>query len=97
MQTGILFFIEGVVYMLKKGSISVSLTSTTADYSKNRFFHGFEYTFHNLPHTVISCEDAANAKGIPLRNELKSLILKTDNGFCILNLTGDRFANLKKC
>jgi len=54
-------------------------------------------TFHTLKlhQNVISCSQAANAKGIPIKNELKSLILTTSKGLCLLNIPGDENASLR--
>ena len=44
---------------------------------------------------VVTCVEAATAKNIPLANELKSLLLKTDKGLYLLHLRGDRSADLR--
>lgn len=46
-----------------------------------------------LEKDVFSCDDAAKAKGIPLKNELKSLVIVTSKGEYLLHLRGDRLAN----
>jgi prolyl-tRNA editing enzyme YbaK/EbsC (Cys-tRNA(Pro) deacylase) len=48
-----------------------------------------------LHYDVISCSQAAYAKGIPLKNELKSLILTTNKGLYVLNISGDENASLR--
>ncbi len=48
-----------------------------------------------LASPVISCKEAAEAKGIPLSNELKSLLLSTQKGFVVLHLPGDAEASLR--
>jgi len=48
-----------------------------------------------LASPVISCQEAADAKGIPLANELKSLLLSTPKGFVALHLPGDAEAALR--
>jgi len=58
------------------------------------------YPFKNMVHYsldkyVVTCEEAASAKGIPLKNELKSLILNTSIGLYLLNIPGDSLANLR--
>jgi prolyl-tRNA editing enzyme YbaK/EbsC (Cys-tRNA(Pro) deacylase) len=63
--------------------------------SCEKFFKGFEYTVKSLPHNVVSCLDAACAKEIPLKNELKSLVLMTDKGLYLLNIPGDMYADLR--
>jgi prolyl-tRNA editing enzyme YbaK/EbsC (Cys-tRNA(Pro) deacylase) len=50
----------------------------------------------DLPIEVITCIEAAKAKGIPLENELKSLVLSTSDGLCLLNITGRQKASLRK-
>ncbi|HEY6350046.1 MAG TPA: TIR domain-containing protein [Candidatus Angelobacter sp.] len=45
-----------------------------------------------LDKPVVSCEEAAAAKYIPLENELKTLILRTSRGYVALNLPGDSAA-----
>jgi len=48
-----------------------------------------------LNYNVISCSEAAYAKGIPIKNELKSLILTTSKGLYLLNIPGDENASLR--
>ncbi len=48
-----------------------------------------------LPRDVVTCEEAASAKHIPLANELKTLLLRTSNGLMALHLRGDRRASLR--
>jgi len=55
----------------------------------------FNYTVKSLLHDVISCLDAATAKEIALKNELKSLVLMTDKGMYVLHLRGDMYADLR--
>ena len=54
---------------------------------------------YSLSCSVITCKEAASAKKIPLKNELKSLVLTTSNGLYLLHLPGDKKANLRtvKC
>lgn len=49
----------------------------------------------HLDQEVISCEEAAKAKSINLKNELKTLILSTSDGLVALHLRGDRRASLR--
>lgn len=49
-----------------------------------------------LDHQVVSCEEAAAAKGIPLVNELKSLVLETSKGLCIVHIPGNKCLDLRK-
>lgn len=61
----------------------------------DRFFEGFDYMSGILPYDVFSCYEAAFSKKIPLRNELKSLVLRTSNGLYILSLAGNMYANFR--
>lgn len=49
----------------------------------------------SLNHQVVTCEQAAEAKGIPLENELKSLILQTSKGLFAAHVRGNRDVSLK--
>lgn len=49
-----------------------------------------------LPKEVITCEEAAAARGIPLANELKTLILRTHDGLVAAHLPGDGVLSLRK-
>ncbi|MDR0437124.1 MAG: YbaK/EbsC family protein [Bacteroidales bacterium] len=49
----------------------------------------------SLGRPVVSCKEAADAKGIPLSNELKTLILDTSDGLYALHIRGDKKANLR--
>lgn len=51
---------------------------------------------HELKQPVVSCEEASKAKGIPLGNELKTLILDTQIGNVALHIPGDENASLRK-
>lgn len=48
-----------------------------------------------LEHPVISCEEAAAARKVPLQNELKTLILDTSAGLVAAHLRGDRRLSLR--
>jgi prolyl-tRNA editing enzyme YbaK/EbsC (Cys-tRNA(Pro) deacylase) len=48
-----------------------------------------------LSHEVVTCEEAANARNIPLANELKTLILKAPSGFIAVHLPGDGELSLR--
>jgi prolyl-tRNA editing enzyme YbaK/EbsC (Cys-tRNA(Pro) deacylase) len=50
---------------------------------------------YTLDTPVVSCEEAAAAKAIPLDNELKTLILATTRGLVALHLLGDGEASLR--
>ena len=51
---------------------------------------------YKLERPVVTCEEAARAKGIPLENELKTLLLETSNGLVAVELPGDAYASLRK-
>lgn len=51
---------------------------------------------YNLAEPVVSCEEAAEAKGMPLYQELKTLVLSTQKGLVALHLPGDGEASLRK-
>lgn len=51
-----------------------------------------EYTLAN---PVVKCDEAASAKGIPLENELKTLLLATQKGFVALHLPGNADASFR--
>ena len=45
--------------------------------------------------SVVTCEEAAISKAIPLTNELKSLFLSTSVGYVLAHTTGDRLIKLR--
>jgi prolyl-tRNA editing enzyme YbaK/EbsC (Cys-tRNA(Pro) deacylase) len=45
---------------------------------------------------VISCESAANAKGVPAEHELKSLLIDCDRGRVLAHVRGDRRLSLRE-
>ena len=51
---------------------------------------------YKLNFEVISCIQASIAKNIPVRNELKSIILSTSKGYCAVHMCGDRKVNLRE-
>jgi prolyl-tRNA editing enzyme YbaK/EbsC (Cys-tRNA(Pro) deacylase) len=51
---------------------------------------------YKLDNPVVTCIEAAQAKGIRLENELKTLLLQTSNGFVAIELPGDAKASLRK-
>ena len=61
---------------------------------------GLALPAYDLGKDVISCDQAAAAKGIPLANELKTIILSTKVGetvgICAVSLPGDRQVSLRK-
>ena len=64
----------------------------------NYNFKSINFTFklYELDHDVISCVQAANAKGISLKNELKTLVLETSNGLYIVNTSGENHVSLRQ-
>lgn len=48
-----------------------------------------------LDEEVTTCEEASNAKGIPLKNELKTLIVNTSRGLCALHVPGNKKVSLR--
>lgn len=50
---------------------------------------------YSLPHAVVSCEEAAAAKGVALAHELKTLIVETDDGMALAHVRGDRRLSLR--
>ena len=59
-------------------------------------FRDFTFPIFELPYNVYTCKDAASAKGISLKEELKSLILRCNEGkYYVVHLTGDKGANFK--
>lgn len=50
---------------------------------------------HKTDYEVVSCEEAANARKVPLGNELKTLILQTPSELVAAHLPGDGELNLR--
>ena len=61
--------------------------------SKPPFVNLKEY---KLDKPVVTCMEAAQAKGIRLENELKTLLLQTSNGLVAVELPGDARVSLRK-
>ena len=55
-----------------------------------------KYPVQILQREVVSCEEASLAKGIPLTNELKSLVLTTNKGYYVVHIPGDMMVDLRK-
>ena len=51
---------------------------------------------YHLTEPVITCKEAAKAKGIPLNDELKSIILTTIKGYIVVHLLGGSMVSLRK-
>lgn len=57
---------------------------------------GVQLQVRRLGSPVITCEEAAQARGVPLANELKTLVLQTQNGMVAAHLPGDGTLSLRK-
>ena len=57
---------------------------------------GLSLRRHKLDKPVISCDEAAEAREIDLKNELKTLVLRTSTGFMAVHLPGDGILSLRK-
>lgn len=57
---------------------------------------GKEFDSFHLAAPVVTCEDAASARNIPLAQELKTLLLQTRHGFVAAHLPGDGVLSLRK-
>lgn len=49
----------------------------------------------NLEKDVITCQEAALARNVPLKNELKTMILSTSDGFIAVHIPGDGTISLR--
>jgi len=56
---------------------------------------GLTLQVHRLDFPVVTCEEAAAAKGIKLASELKTLILETTSGLVAVHLPGDGILSLR--
>jgi prolyl-tRNA editing enzyme YbaK/EbsC (Cys-tRNA(Pro) deacylase) len=57
---------------------------------------GLNMKTYTLKSPVISCEEAAKARGIPLVNELKSIVLETSKGRYVVHLPADGQVDLRR-
>ena len=57
---------------------------------------GLQMPMYELSQSVVTCEEAARARGIPLAQELKTLILRTDQGLVAAHLPGDGVLSLRR-
>ena len=48
-----------------------------------------------LDYEVFSCKEASKAKNIPLKHELKTIILSTSKGFVAVHICGDKKVSLR--
>jgi prolyl-tRNA editing enzyme YbaK/EbsC (Cys-tRNA(Pro) deacylase) len=56
---------------------------------------GVEFSSHPVRFSTTGCRAAAKARGVPLGNELKSLVLTTCQGLVVAHLPGDRRLSLR--
>lgn len=56
----------------------------------------YQMSLRRLPQPVVSCAEAALAKGISLENELKTLILLVSQELCCVHVRGDLYVDLRK-
>jgi len=56
---------------------------------------GLKMQVYSLDKDVISCAEAAEARNVPLENELKTLILSTSNGYVAVHIPGDGEISLR--
>lgn len=73
---------------------SFSLTFKSMDQSWTKA-PGENMKVYMLDHPVVSCQEAATAKGIPLTNELKSTVLQTSMGIVCIHTTGNARISLR--
>ncbi len=57
---------------------------------------GMRLRASHLDSSVVTCEEAAAARNIPLEQELKTLVLQTHHGFAAAHLPGDAELSLRK-
>lgn len=74
------------------------MTMTMPSYQDDHAFGrplGETLTPRWLDQDVISCKQAAEAREVPLQNELKTLILQTTDGLYAVHVRGDRRLSLR--
>jgi len=79
--------------MLKPAKVSAVDVLANA-YTNDLPFSGI-LTTHLLEREVVSCRQAADAKGVPLQNELKTIVLTTTNGSVAVHMRGDHQLSLR--
>jgi prolyl-tRNA editing enzyme YbaK/EbsC (Cys-tRNA(Pro) deacylase) len=57
---------------------------------------GIQFHSHRVASPVVTCEEAARARNIPLAQELKTLLLQTHHGIVAAHLPGDGTLSLRK-
>ena len=68
----------------------------SASLGNSRPAPGAQFDAYDLDAPVVTCEEAAAARNIPLAQELKTLILQTRGGLVAAHLPGDGVLSLKK-
>lgn len=56
---------------------------------------GLTLQSHRSSKATITCKDAATVRGVPLSNELKSIILNTSHGIIVVHVPGDKYVSLR--
>jgi prolyl-tRNA editing enzyme YbaK/EbsC (Cys-tRNA(Pro) deacylase) len=69
---------------------------SSAEPASDRAVPGKRLQVHHLEIPVVSCEEAARARGVPLAHELKTLLLQTHHGIIAVHLPGDGILSLRK-
>jgi prolyl-tRNA editing enzyme YbaK/EbsC (Cys-tRNA(Pro) deacylase) len=75
---------------------SVYVEGKHREKTRELVYEGKKIDVFTLREKVVSCEQAAHAKGIPLKNELKTLVIETDDDIYLLHLLGDEKADFKQ-
>jgi prolyl-tRNA editing enzyme YbaK/EbsC (Cys-tRNA(Pro) deacylase) len=63
--------------------------------SRNSELPGRTLESHLSSKAVITCKDAAAARGLPLTHELKSIILKTSHRILVVHVPGNKYVSLR--
>ncbi len=63
---------------------------------KREFAPGLTMVTRSTSSDVVTCEEATIARGIPLRNELKTLIIETTRGLFAIHLPGNERLSLRR-
>jgi prolyl-tRNA editing enzyme YbaK/EbsC (Cys-tRNA(Pro) deacylase) len=56
---------------------------------------GLTLPSHPSSKAVVTCKDAAAARGIPLTNELKSIVLEANKEVVVVHVPGDKYVSLR--
>jgi prolyl-tRNA editing enzyme YbaK/EbsC (Cys-tRNA(Pro) deacylase) len=73
-----------------------SVGRSTASRATERLAPGERFQVHRLDVQVVTCEEAAQARSVPLAHELKTLLLQTHHGIVAAHLPGDGVLSLRK-